>query len=134
MALKALADRICREARSFELVEEGRLSGRKAYKIDDRVFLHVDVLKDCVEMNVLLPPIDYKGVLSLPFAMPHKSEGPPWVTLRLSGTEPFNLVRSWIRKSYQLRAEEGPVRRTSDRSEARARRARKPRRHGRGAR
>lgn len=131
MALKALADRIAREARSFESVEQGRLLGRRAYKVSDQVFVHIDVLKDHVQLDVALPPTDYVDVLSLPFAIPHKFAGPPWVTLRLRGTEPFNLVRSWIRKSYELRAKPGGRRRHADRTAARSARARTPVRHRR---
>ncbi len=127
MALKALADRIGREARSFEEVEEGRLLGRKAFTIANHTFLHVDILRDYVEMDVALPPSDYQGVLSLPFALPHKHQGPPWVTLRLSGTEPFNLVRSWIRKSYELRSKEAGHR--AARTPDHARHGRAPARH-----
>jgi hypothetical protein len=131
---KGLAERIGREARSYELVEEGRLLGRKAFKIKDEIFLHLDVLKDFVEMDVALPPSDYRGVLSLPFAAPHKVQGPPWVTLKLQGTEPFNLVRSWIRKSYELRSQEATHRHRPARSPERERRARKPARRVRASR
>ncbi len=131
---KGLAERIGREARSFELVEEGRLLGRKAFKIREQVFLHLDILKDCVEMDVALPPSDYRGVLSLPFAAPHKVQGPPWVTLKLQGTEPFNLVRSWIRKSYELRSLEASHARRAERPAERERRARTPTRRVRRAR
>ena len=127
---KGLAERIGREARSYELVEEGRLLGRKAFKIKDEIFLHIDILKDCVEMDVALPDSDYRGVLSLPFAAPHKVQGPPWVTLKLHGTEPFNLVRSWIRKSYELRSKHDSRRPRAEHRPAVAR-ARRPARRRR---
>ena len=131
---KGLVERIGREARSYELVEEGRLLGRKAFKIKDEIFLHLDILKDCVEIDVALPPSDYRGVMSLPFAAPHKVQGPPWVTLKLHGTEPFNLVRSWIRKSYELRSHEASHAHRPERSPERAARARKPARRVRASR